>query len=235
MRGGAVIPALAAAAAGGAILLTLTGEPTSAQIPATVEQSADFAAMGEAGTSGISRDECGALPGFAAFRAALFDAVENRNVDRMIGLAHPSIQLSDDGAAGLDEFRRRLGEDDRLWTALRSLETTGCAADNREDATMPWAAASAVRDEARLYLVSGNVPVLAKPEAVAATAGTLDGEVVQAVGAKPASARYTEVQVTGRDLRGYVATAELQPVDDVKLAVTRRRTGWVIDRFTVGS
>lgn len=235
MRGGALIPALAAVAAGGAILLAFTGEPSSAEMPATVEQAATSAAMGEAGTAGISRDECGDLPGFAAFRAALFNAVENRNVDRMIGLAHPSIELSDDGAAGLDEFRRRLAEDDRLWTALQSLEAMGCASDNREDATMPWAPAHSSGNEGQLYLVRGNVRILAKPEADAATAGTLNGKVVQAVGSMPASAPYTKVTVPGRDLQGYVATAEMLPVNDVKLAVTRGRSGWVIDSFTVGS
>lgn len=235
MRGGALIPAFAAVAAGGAILLGFTGEPSSAEIPAAVEQASPFVAAGEAGASGRSRDECGALPGFAAFRAALFDAVEDRNVDRMIGLAHPSIGLSDEGAAGLDEFRRRLGEDDRLWAALRSLETTGCASDNREDATMPWTAASSFGNEARLYLVSANVRILAEPEADAATAGTLNAELVQAIGSKPASVPYTKVVVPGRNLQGYVATAALQPADDLKLTVTRGRSGWVIDRFTVGN
>lgn len=235
MRGGALIPALAAIAAGGAILLAFTGGPSSAEMPATVEQASTLAPITEAGASGRSRDECGALPGFAAFRAALFDAAENRNVDRMIGLAHPSIELSDDGAAGLDEFRRRLGEDDRMWIALQSLETMGCAADNRDDAKMPWAAARSTSGERGLYIASDGARVRAKPMTAAPITGTLSDEVVEVSGSISEPAPYIKVAVPGRDLQGYMATDELHPIDDLELAVTRGRSGWVIDRFTVGS
>ncbi|MBC7986875.1 MAG: SH3 domain-containing protein [Sphingomonadaceae bacterium] len=86
------------------------------------------------------RDECASLPGFAAFRARLDDAVFRRDVEALLALTDPNIALDFGGGAGHAQMREdwRLGEGSQspIWGELGTMLRLGCAG-NADGAAMP--------------------------------------------------------------------------------------------------
>src|SRR5262245_38505574 len=85
------------------------------------------------------RDECQAEPGALEFREKLTAAVLAQDADAVVALSASNIMLDFGGGAGAAEFRKRLGEPDRvLWKALANLLPLGCALGEDGSLTMPW-------------------------------------------------------------------------------------------------
>lgn len=182
------------------------------------------------------RDECARLPGFPAFRAKLFAAVQARDSAALVALADPVIHLDFGGGAGADEFRRRLDTADTpLWDELAALGTLGCAAD-KGVATLPWifARVPAAVDPYRTMLVTGaGVPLRAKSGAAAAVVRRLDWSLVEVSGQGfDAKAPFTAVLAGGTP--GFVATARLRSIVGYRLIADRSGGEWRISAFVAG-
>ncbi|WP_066551953.1 hypothetical protein [Croceicoccus bisphenolivorans] len=237
MRAGALIPGIGAATLAVGLLLVSAGEPQSAEMAAPVAVPA-LRVDGEPATGPYAPlDECRMLPGFDAFRSGLFAAVENRDVDALVGLAHPAIKLDLGGGAGIDEFRRRLETDESLWGELDELQHLGCASDNREDAVLPWIAtrAGGDTDPALTYWVTGSgVAMLAAPDAAATRVGSVDFDLVKTTGDEEPVDGFRQVATRDGTAKGYVAEDKLRSIADYRLAMTRGPNGWMIDMFIAG-
>lgn len=87
------------------------------------------------------RDECAALPGFAAFRARLDEAIRRRDAEALLALADPNIELDFGGGAGRAQMRAdwRLGEGagSPIWAELEAMARLGCAVYAEGGAAMP--------------------------------------------------------------------------------------------------
>ena len=174
------------------------------------------------------RDECAKLPGFPAFRDALFAAVAKRDNEVLVALADPDIHLDFGGGAGRDELRKRLADPNSgLWGEIAALGPLGCAADGTV-ATLP-AIFSRVPDNidpGRTMLVTGvEVPLRRKTSPAAPVARTLDWALVtlKGDGFDPA-AKYAEVTAADGS-SGYVATAKLRSVLDYRLVADKAEGG----------
>ncbi|QGN53289.1 hypothetical protein [Novosphingobium sp. Gsoil 351] len=176
----------------------------------------------------VPRDECVRLPGYPAFREALFAATAKRDADALVALADPAIHLDFGGGAGLDELRKRLIDPKgALWGEIAALARLGCAADGTV-ATLP-AIFSRVPDDVdpgRTMLVTGNeVPLRRKPSPAASEVRLLDWALVTLKddGFDPA-ARYTQV-TAGDGSSGFVATAKLRSLLDYRLIADKGEGG----------
>ena len=174
------------------------------------------------------RDECAKLPGFSAFRDAVFAAVANRNGEALVSLADPEVHLDFGGGTGRDELRKRLADPKSgLWQEIATLSSLGCAADGTV-ATLP-AIFSRVPDDvdaALTMLVTGTaVPLRRKPSPAAEAARTFDWALVtlNGKGFDPA-ARYSEVTASD-GTTGFVATAKLRSVLDYRLIADKSADG----------
>lgn len=183
------------------------------------------------------RDECAGLPGFAAFRKSLFDAVRARDAAALAALADPQIKLDFGGGAGADELRKRLGETrPELWGELAALTRLGCAHDGGV-ATLPWIFARVpdAVDPYRAMLVTGEgVPLRAKGSAGATELARLDWALVEVVGASfDPKAAWVAVE-TAAGTRGFVTGARLRSVLDYRLIADREGEAWAITAFIAG-
>ncbi|HUQ13903.1 MAG TPA: hypothetical protein VM055_06470 [Novosphingobium sp.] len=183
------------------------------------------------------RDECAKLPGFAAFRKTLFDAVRARDAAALGALADPKVQLDFGGGAGPDELRKRLSETrPELWGELAALTSLGCAADGGV-ATLPsiFARVPETIDPYRTMWVTGEgVPLRAKASTGAAGRARLGWALVELVGASfDPKAAFTEVR-TADGARGFVAGERLRSVLDYRLIADREGDTWKITAFIAG-
>ena len=174
------------------------------------------------------RDECAKLPGFPAFRGALFAATAKRDGEALVALADPDVRLDFGGGAGREELRKRLADSmSGLWGEIAALATLGCAADGTV-ATLP-AIFSRVPDDiepVRTMLVTGSdVPLRRKPSSAAPQVRKLDWALVtlKGDGFDPA-ARYAEVTASDGSA-GFVATAKLRSLLDYRLIADRTEGG----------
>ena len=173
-------------------------------------------------------DECAKLPGFSAFREAVFAASAKRDGEALVALADPDIHLDFGGGAGRDELRKRLSDPkSRLWGEIAALAPLGCAADGAV-ATLP-AIFSRVPDDVdpgRTMLVIGSeVPLRRKPSSSAPMVRSLDWALVtlKGDGFDPA-AKYAEVTAADGS-SGYVATAKVRSLLDYRLVADKSDGG----------
>ena len=184
------------------------------------------------------RNECAALPGFAAFRDKLAAAVRKRDAAAMAALADPAVRLDFGGGAGRDELRARLssGRDD-LWGQLRDVLDLGCAADG-DLATMPWVFSRMPDsvDPYRAMLVRGEkVPLRERPSAGAPVKAELSWTLVVPVAAETdPQARFVEVETAERTMRGFVDAGRLRGLLDYRLIAEPQAGDWAITAFIAG-
>lgn len=183
------------------------------------------------------RDECVGLPGAAAFRQKLAQAVEARDADALIALAAPDVKLDFGGGAGSAELRARLaGEGRDLWAELDALLAMGCAADGEAMMTMPWYFAQEIDavDPMMGMIVTGeNVPLRLEPDAASDMLEPISWDVVELVDGLQPGARFQHVATT-EDKRGYIATDRLRSLIDYRLLASSRNDEWSITSFVAG-
>ena len=205
--------------------------PPMAPVPspeASATPGAEPAASPKPLTAYPPLDECAKLPGFPAFRDAVFAAAAKRDGEALASLADPAINLDFGGGAGTDELRKRLADPKSvLWEEIAALAPLGCAADGTV-ATLP-AIFSRVPDDidaARTMLVTGtDVPLRRKPSPAAEAVRKLDWALVtlKGEGFDPA-ARYAQVTIADGST-GFVATAKLRSVLDYRLIADKSGSG----------
>ena len=179
-------------------------------------------------TAYVPRDECAKLPGFAAFREAVFAASAKRDGEALAALADPDIRLDFGGGAGRDELRKRLADPKSgLWSEIAALAPLGCAADGTV-ATLP-AIFSRVPDDVdpgRTMLVTGSdVPLRLKPSPAAPVVRPLGWALVMLKGdGFDPTAKYAEVTADDGS-SGFVATAKLRSLLDYRLVADKTEGG----------
>ena len=234
---GAAITGLAAIACGSAMVLGLGQETVSAQ--AAQSASAPLVSIGGEDAKGpyAPRDECASsLPGFPAFRFAVMAAIDARDSDALLALSHPGIELDYGGAAGLDEFARRLSADDTLWQELAALKSLGCASGSRNQAVMPWIFAHGVSgsDPVLAMMVNGNdIAIRTRPDETAPAARRSGFDIVELTGTEGPSNGFYEIALDD-GATGYVAAGDLRALTGYRMMMKRGAAGWMIESVIAG-
>lgn len=184
------------------------------------------------------RDECIAVPGAAAFRAALAEAVRKRDAEALVALAAPEVKLDFGDGAGQAELRRRLtGEGGaELWRELAALPPLGCAVD-RGNLVLPWFFAQDLGgdDPYGMLLVTGErVPLLPKADAEARPVRLLSWALVEPEEGYDERAAFQPVRVAGGGPSGFVDAARLRSPIGYRLIAGRTTVGWKIEAFLAG-
>ena len=183
------------------------------------------------------RQECAKLPGFAEFRDKLFAAAKAKDVEALVALADPRINLDFCGGAGKDELRKRLSDPKTpLWAEILKLEPLGCAVDGGL-ATMPWIFSrvpETIGDGASTLLGMGTGLALRdKPAATAKVARRLDWPLVEAVGSADPKLPFAQVRLAD-GTRGYMAGDELRGMLEYRLVADRQGGEWRITALIAG-
>lgn len=183
------------------------------------------------------RDECAGLPGADAFREALAQAVEARDVEGLAALAASDVKLDFGGGAGTGELRARLdGEGASLWQELDALLALGCAADGRSSITLPWYFAQeidSVEPAGGMIVTGENVPLLLEPDAGSDVLEGISWDAVELVDGLAPEAPFQHVE-TAKGKRGYIATASLRSLLDYRLLASSRDGKWSITSLVAG-
>lgn len=224
-------PSAASASASPSSVLPASPRPNVAAPPAA------GTAPPPAAASYQPKDECSALPGFAAFRDKLATAVRRRDGEALAALADPAVRLDFGGGAGSDELRQRLARRPDLWSELAELLPLGCAADGGL-ATLPWIFSRMPEsaDPLRNLLVMGEkVALRDKPSPTATTRAELSWALVEQVGEASDTAKpFTEVQTADGTRRGFIETGKLRGLLDYRVIAEPQAGGWAITAFIAG-
>ena len=230
---------------GTAKLATMSKRATSAELPKPVASPSRVSLAPPAPVAAPAlaasyppRDECAKLPGFAAFREALFAAVAKRDAAALARLADPAVNLDFGGGSGPDELRKRLEGNPALWGELAALADLGCAADGGV-ATLPWIFSRMPDsvDAFQTLLVTGSgVPLRVKPAADARELAKLDWALIEAVGPPDSAAALREVTSGPKSegVRGFVESAKLRSLLDYRLIADRQDGEWKVTAFVAG-
>lgn len=182
------------------------------------------------------KDTCATIAGADAFRRRLADAVRNRDVEALVGLAAADIKLDFGGGAGSEELRRRLNDESwDLWSELDALMGLGCSANKQGGITIPWYFEQDLGgvDAASGWLVVGeNVPVLAGPDAASRQVTTISWDMVELTALDP-ERDYQQVELPDKTV-GFIATDKLRSVIDYRLVASSRNGRWRITSFVAG-
>jgi len=181
-------------------------------------------------------DDCAQVPGAAAFRASLLQAVDARDGNALAALAADDIRLDFGDGGGIAELRERLADPDwGLWGELGEVLRLGCAANEQGGITIPWIADQdlAGRDPFSSMLVTGEaVPVRSAPDPAAVPIRVISWDLVQIESLRP-DAAFQQVELPdGR--RGFVATTSLRSPVDYRLTASSRNGKWSITSFVAG-
>jgi hypothetical protein len=184
------------------------------------------------------RDECARLPGATAFRAALARAAKRRDVEALVALASPNVELDFGGGAGREELRRQLrgAEGRERWQALDRMLPLGCAA-QRGNLVLPWFFAQEIGDLEpydTLLVTGARVPLRSRPSATAPVLLSLTWQLTELVPPDDGRGPYRHVRLPGTRISGYVATAKLRSPVDYRLIAGRSGGRWRIDAFIAG-
>ena len=188
------------------------------------------------------RDECAALEGFDEFRAALAQAVANRDADMLRPLVDPQVHIDFGGGHGVDELIEKLGNDEyQNWQALEEVQKYGCALGYDDRPTMPYYFMQDMPDGFDPYgtsIVLGDDVPMYSSETGDEVVGRASWEAVEEV-------RFLEIVeasedaarrevITAQGERGFVDAAKLRSVIDFRLAAKRKDGKWQIVVFVMG-
>lgn len=213
--------------AGWAVLVLLVScAPAQAELPSAAAQARY-----------VPQDDCAALPGARAFRAALAQAIKRRDADALAVLADEDVALDFGGGAGRAELRNRLrGPDgESLWRELAALQSLGCALQDGQ-MVLPWFFAQDLggADPFEVLLVAGKgIPLRTNANAKARPLVKLSWQLVEPVAGDDPDAQFRRVRLPSGVL-GFVETARLRsPLDYRLLAVPVSKT-WRITALVAG-
>ncbi|RKF21912.1 hypothetical protein D6851_07830 [Altericroceibacterium spongiae] len=182
------------------------------------------------------RDECGDVKGAEEFRAKLAEVVKNRDVDGLVALSAEDIKLDFNGAAGAEELRRRLEDDEwDLWEELDTLLTLGCSTNGHGGITIPWyfeQSFDTVNPANGMLVTDENVRVMTEPHPDADTLKRISWDVVRIDRLVPDD-RYQPVTLRDGE-KGYVETDKLRSLLDYRLMASSRNGKWSITSFIAG-
>ncbi len=182
------------------------------------------------------RDTCAGIDGAAAFRSQLARAVEERNIDLLVGLAASDIKLDFGGASGAAELGKRLADDSwNLWAEFDHLMAMGCAANSQGGITIPWVFEQDFgrNDPAMTMLVTGeDVPVRETPDAQGPRVAALSWDLVTIDGLQP-DQPFQRVKFADGET-GFIATDKLRSLLDYRLIASSRNGRWRITSFVAG-
>lgn len=185
------------------------------------------------------KDECAAVPDAAAFRSALADAVQRRDVEALVALADAEVKLDFGDGEGQAELRQRLGgqEGMELWRELGELLPLGCAVDDDGNLVLPWFFAQDMdsEDAYAFMLVTGErVPLLPKADADAPPLRLLSWALVEPDEGYDESAAFQPVRTVDGRISGFVAADKLRSVIGYRLIAHRSSGSWKIAAFLAG-
>ena len=183
------------------------------------------------------RDECGDIPGAAAFRSQLADAVRTRDADKLVALTAPDVKLDFGGGNGTAELRARLADQDLdLWGELETVLGLGCAPGEAGGVTLPWHFAQdyGARDPMMTMIVLGeDVPAFAAADRSAQPVARLSWDAVELAGGLKPSAPVQQVRLAD-DRTVFVASDKLRSVIDYRLSATSRDGKWSVISLVAG-
>lgn len=183
-------------------------------------------------------DECKAMPGATAFRAALADAVFVRKTEAVVALAAPDVKLDFGGGEGREELRRRLSGNrgPELWKALRTMLPLGCAVQG-DEIVLPWFFKQdlGVEDPFDVLLVTGTrVYLRDRPAQIAEADAILSWTLVKLVEGFDPEQQFQKVEVLETGMTGYVYTTQLRSQLDYRLIARPAGLNWEIATFIAG-
>ncbi len=210
----------------------------AASAPAPAASAAAASPMLEA-ASYPPRDDCRALPGWAAFRKRLETAVTQRDADGLAALSDPDILLDFGGGAGVEELRRRLGDKEyRLWEEIAALLPLGCGPHQEGGVAMPWIFANSPADAdpyVAMLALGSDVPVRAEPDPASPVTARLNWAIVDiADGYEGPGKPFTEVKLPGGQATAFVETPKLRSLIDYRLIAEQGKQGWRITALIAG-
>lgn len=216
-----------------------TGAATAIPEPATPAAAAEDSAAPAERTVMHYRpqDECAGLPGFAAFRGKLADAVARRDATALGQLAASDVTLDYGGGHGRDELIRRLSGDaaPALWSDIATILSLGC--DTRDGlAVLPWFFWNVPEslDPGETMLATGPaIPMRAKPSGGAEQVAALDWEMVRLLPGFDPARRFNRVEADG-GVRGYVETRALRSVLARRVIIEQRDGQWQVSAIVAG-
>ncbi len=182
------------------------------------------------------RDECGKLPGAAAFRNRLAEAVRLRDAEAVSKMATPDVELDFGGGAGREELEERLGgPGGELWQELDALLTLGCTATPDGGLALPWVWNQDLGDLdpfAALLVTGEDEPVRESAARAAKEIAKVSWDYVEVADFRP-DAAYQQVKLAdGRT--GYVASEKLRSAIGYRLIAERQDGAWRIVAFIAG-
>jgi hypothetical protein len=169
------------------------------------------------------RDTCGDLPGAAAFRQNVAEAVMARDADKLVSLAAEDVKLDFGGGTGRAELKKRLTADGRLWDELAQLLSLGCAANQQGGLTIPWyfdQHIDKVDSMSGMMVVGEKVPLLPAPDAKGRPLATISWDVVTLTALKPDDPYQQVATLDGT--KGSIATDQLRSLLASRLLATHR-------------
>ena len=183
------------------------------------------------------RDECAGVPGAAAFRQELAEALVSGDAEKVAGLAEPDVKLGFGGDDGAARLRQRLDEADREYLdEWRKVLGLGCAREGGDTIVMPWLFAQDPGDAdpyMAMVVTTENVPLLAGPSRDAKILARLSWDIVTLSGGLQPDRPFQAVETTD-GTRGYMATGMLRSQLDYRLIAERRGGAWRVTAFVAG-
>ncbi|MEN8195648.1 MAG: hypothetical protein ABFS30_03920 [Pseudomonadota bacterium] len=189
-------------------------------------------------------DKASRNPGFAAYRAALLDAVRRRDVDFVVARADPEIKLSFGGDYGRENFRRALtGENEwqgeSYWRELQAvLELGGVFMEDGAFCT-PYLACIDVPGCPEcdpfetVYVTSADAVARVEPDANAEVAAKLSWDVLQLdYEAAGAEGWYPVKLPDGRTV--FLSSRDSRMAVDYRARFEKTAEGWLMTVFIAG-
>lgn len=193
------------------------------------------------------RDECTG-PREAAFSRELQRIVAARDLERLMALTDPQVQLGFGGEDGADNMRRDFAAPDGgMWQELAEVVRMGCTVDQWGNLVMPWYFAQDTGgDPFETMLVTGNdVALRAAGQANARQLASVSWDIVDLVpetDAKglttfggPAGSLWVKVRTRGEaQVTGFMRESDLRSVIDYRLIADKSDGPYRISAFLAG-
>jgi hypothetical protein len=183
------------------------------------------------------RDDCGRLPGAAAFRRKLAAAVLKGDAEGVAALASPDVKLGFAGDDGRERFLAQLKDPKgELMGEIRRLLPFGCAVDAEGNLTAPWYFAQDLGDidgYTAMIVTGEGVPLRTAADAKSRVKLRISWDLVELNAGLYPGKEFQAVE-TGVGTKGYMPTAKLRSLLDYRLLASREGGDWKITAILAG-